>query len=152
MHLLRCRFASPFLCLIAKSGLEESREVKALPSCTPRPQKARRDTRRAHRPSSDKLPWTPTLARSQDDARARLGDSLARRARAMVFGGGGVTYSTGTVGAGGGSGGGGGGGTGAAGSGVRLCGGGSWPSFSCSDSTAMGYSWGWGGGLVPLGA
>lgn len=60
--------------------------------------------------------------------------------------GGGVTYSTGTVGAGGGSGGGGGGGTGAAGSGVRLCGGGSWPSFSCSDSTAMGYSWGWGGG------
>lgn len=88
VHLLRCRFASPFLCLIAKSGLEESREVKALPSCTPRPQKARRDTRRAHRPSSDKLPWTPTLARSQDDARARLGDSLARRARAMGFGGG----------------------------------------------------------------
>lgn len=89
VHLLRCRFASPFLCLIAKSGLEENREVKALPSCTPRPQKARRDAQRAHRPSGEKLPWTPTLARSQDDARARLGDSLARRARAMGFGDGG---------------------------------------------------------------
>lgn len=111
--LLRCRCASPFLCLIAESGLEGRREVRACPCCVPHQQNPRHCGQPAHCPSSEDLPGPPPQLRirptspsptsrwglapvassalcptppARDDARARLGDSLRWRARAVGLG------------------------------------------------------------------
>lgn len=109
--LLRCRCASPFLCLIAESGLEGRREVRACPCCVPHPQNPRHYGQPAHCPSGEDLPGPPSPAQNQahlavpnillgsgprgqlcptpparDDARARLGDNLTWQARAVGLG------------------------------------------------------------------
>lgn len=61
--LLRCRFAIPFLCLIIESGLEGRGEVRAWPTRTPRPQKARHDAQPAHPFSIKELPGPPPSQR-----------------------------------------------------------------------------------------